>query len=101
MHAHRAEDIASAGGDDDDDDGDAVNDVDDRGGEAEGAEEIDELTLMKRKRRRSSTATLGAEGGVKSKLARLEGGQAGKEWSCKEDDCNKIFKTVSPLHLAR
>jgi hypothetical protein len=47
----------------------------------------------RKKRRRSSVAVM--EGAKSPKLPRLADGEAGKEWSCPEDGCDKQFKTVS------
>lgn len=50
----------------------------------------------KRKKRRRSSVWAEAEGAKSPKLPRLLDGEAGKEWACGDEGCDKRFKTVSP-----
>jgi hypothetical protein len=52
--------------------------------------------VSKRKKRRRSSIWEEAEGAKSPKLRRLLDGEAGKEWACGDEGCEKRFKTVSP-----
>jgi general transcription factor IIIA len=51
--------------------------------------------VSKRKKRRRSSVWVEAEGAKSPKLPRLLDGEAGKEWACGDEGCEKRFKTVS------
>ncbi|WVW86429.1 hypothetical protein I302_108477 [Kwoniella bestiolae CBS 10118] len=53
------------------------------------------------KRRRISELNAGEDGGSSPKLRRVMSGEAGKDWWCEEDGCEKRFKTKFALEAHR